>query len=125
MDQVWMNLLSNAIRFTPAGGAIATRVEMAGDAACVSVSDTGIGIAAGDQPRIFERFFKADPARTREAGGSGLGLALVKRIVELHGGRVRVESRLGGGSTFRVTLPVTRSSRAPRSGTDAADQAGP
>jgi signal transduction histidine kinase len=82
------------------------RLDHGEGGARVAVTDTGVGVAPEDQPRIFERFFKADPARNREAGGSGLGPALVKKIVELHGGTVGVQSALGRGSTFVVTLPA-------------------
>ena len=106
LDQTWMNLVCNAIKFTPAGGCIGVRLDHGEGGARVAVTDTGVGVAPEDQPRIFERFFKADPARNREAGGSGLGPALVKKIVELHGGTVGVQSALGRGSTFVVTLPA-------------------
>jgi signal transduction histidine kinase len=105
LDQVWVNLLHNAVKFTPAGGTIAVRLHREGANAIVSVTDSGIGISAEDRERVFERFFKADRARNREAGGSGLGLALVKKIVSLHGGSVTVASTPGQGTTFTVSLP--------------------
>jgi signal transduction histidine kinase len=77
----------------------------------VSVSDTGPGIAADDQQRIFEEFQQVDSSSTREKGGTGLGLSISKKIIELHGGRIWIESELGRGSTFRFTLPVRSGSR--------------
>jgi len=106
LDQVWSNLLHNAIKFTPAGGAIAVRARRAGERVTVSVEDTGIGIASEDQERVFERFFKGDRSRNRDLGGSGLGLALVRRIVDLHGGRLWLESAPGEGTRVSVALPL-------------------
>jgi signal transduction histidine kinase len=100
------NLIGNAIKFTPAGGAISVRLDHAEGGVRLEVSDTGIGIAAADQERIFERFYQVDGSTRRVHGGCGLGLALVKEIVERHGGRVAVDSRLSQGSTFTVTLPA-------------------
>jgi signal transduction histidine kinase len=104
--QVLVNLLSNAVKFTPEGGRVAVRAVPADACVEISVADTGIGIAAEDQEAIFEEFRQvgADYARKRE--GTGLGLALARRFVELHGGRIRVQSRPGEGSTFTLTLPV-------------------
>src|SRR6185369_13542491 len=103
--QVALNLLSNAIKFTPAGGAIDVRAERRDGEVRVSVTDTGPGIAAGDQTRIFEEFQQA-AAGKEQRDGTGLGLALSKRLVELHGGRIWVDSELGKGSTFVFTLPA-------------------
>jgi two-component system, OmpR family, phosphate regulon sensor histidine kinase PhoR len=111
LQQVWINLLSNAIKYTPEAGSVRVRVELVGDACRVEVADTGIGIAAGDLPRVFERFFRADKARSGE--GNGLGLSLVKRVVELHGGSVTATSRPESGSTFSVSLRWIEG-RAPR-----------
>jgi signal transduction histidine kinase len=105
LTQVLLNLVGNAIKFTEAGE---VRVEVAAQDAAfrVSVSDTGPGIAPADQERIFEEFQQADSSSTRKKGGTGLGLSIAKRIVELHGGRIGVESRPGQGSTFWFTLPM-------------------
>jgi two-component system phosphate regulon sensor histidine kinase PhoR len=109
MQQVMMNLLHNAIKFTPPRGkvVVGARVrqdDAGGDQVVVSVSDTGVGIAAADLPRIFERFYKAD--RSRSGGGTGLGLAIAKHTVQAHGGQVWAESIEGAGSTFYFSLPA-------------------
>ncbi|MGB9594601.1 MAG: sensor histidine kinase, partial [Anaerolineae bacterium] len=102
LHQVLTNLLHNAIKFTPPGGKITVAVQPTESEVVVSVSDTGVGIAAEDLPRIFERFYKAD--RARSGGGTGLGLAIAKHIVQAHGGRIWAESEEGKGSTFYFTL---------------------
>jgi signal transduction histidine kinase len=104
--QVWNNLLHNAIKFTPEGGLIAITQICEDSEAVVTIRDTGVGIAAADQMHVFERFFKADKARDRSLGGNGLGLSIVKRIVDLHGGQVTVTSELGEGTAFTVILPM-------------------
>lgn len=105
--QALQNLLWNAMRHTPAGGAIRVTVTAREAEAAVAVSDNGEGIAPEHLPQVFDRFFRADPARDREEGGAGLGLAIVKAIVESHGGTVRAESPgVGLGSTFTMTLPT-------------------
>lgn len=106
LDQVWTNLIGNAIKFSPDGGQIAIRVETDGSVVTVRVADQGIGIAPEDRERVFERFFKADRARSRKYEGSGLGLAIVKQIVTLQGGEIAVESELGQGTAFVVSLPL-------------------
>jgi GAF domain-containing protein/anti-sigma regulatory factor (Ser/Thr protein kinase) len=103
--QVLLNLVGNAIKFTEAGS-VEIRAAAVGEAFEVAVSDTGPGIAAADQDRIFEEFQQVDSTATRRKGGTGLGLAISRRIVEMHGGRIQVESEPGEGSTFRFTLPV-------------------
>jgi len=105
--QVLHNLIDNALRYTRAGGAIKIGANLKTPGlVTVSVSDSGSGIAAEDLPHVFDHFYKADRSRRRGHGGAGIGLAMVKRLVELHGGTVWVESRKGKGSTFFFTLPV-------------------
>lgn len=106
LKQVWINLLVNAIKFTPKNGEINVGLKMDGKNAVCMISDNGIGIAPSDQMHIFERFYKADKSRDRTLGGNGLGLALVKKIVNIHEGNVTVESALGKGTSFKVTLPI-------------------
>lgn len=108
LRQVLDNLLDNALHATPAGGRIAVRTARESDRAIVEVRDTGVGIALQDQGRIFDRFVRADPSRSRQTGGVGLGLSIVRAVVERHGGSVRVASQPGAGSTFRVELPTSR-----------------
>ena len=105
LTQVLLNLVGNAIKFTDSGR-VTVAVALAGDAFKVSVSDTGAGIAAENQQKIFEEFKQVDDSSTRKAGGTGLGLAIARRIVEMHEGRMWVESTLGEGSTFHFTVPV-------------------
>jgi|GEM_PF-5718779 len=107
LQQVVWNLLANAIKFTPDGGGITVTVEQAGSLARLSVSDNGIGIAPEFVPRLFERFTQAESSSTRRFAGLGLGLAIVRDLIRLHGGRIEVESAgLGAGATFRVVLPI-------------------
>jgi signal transduction histidine kinase len=106
LSQIWINLLHNAIKFTPEGGRINISLDASEKEAIVTISDTGVGIASEDQMHIFERFYKADKARDRSLGGNGLGLALCKRIAELHGGNITAKSQLGKGSAFSVRLPL-------------------
>jgi two-component system phosphate regulon sensor histidine kinase PhoR len=106
IKQVVVNLLDNAIKYTPPGGHIDVHVSSRDSRAILSVSDNGLGIPAEAMPRIFERFFRVDKARSRELGGAGLGLSIVKSICSAHNGRVEVESREGLGSCFTVDLPL-------------------
>jgi two-component system sensor histidine kinase SenX3 len=106
------NLLDNAVAYSPAATKVAVGVHDRDDAVEIAVKDEGIGIAAAEQDRIFERFYRVDPARSRETGGTGLGLAIVKHIVSNHGGVVTVWSEPGAGSTFTIRLPVGRSHHA-------------
>ncbi len=106
IEQVIHNLLENAVKYTEAGGRIALRARLAGDLMEVRVEDTGRGIPPADVPHIFERFYRADKARTREQGGTGLGLSIVKHIVQLHGGTAAAESRYGEGTTILLRLPL-------------------
>lgn len=106
LQQCLLNLLSNAIKFTPRGGRITLATQISDDAARISVRDTGQGIQPDALPHIFERFAQADPSSTRVHGGLGLGLAIVRHLVELHGGSIRAESEgRDRGSTFTITLP--------------------
>ena len=104
VQQVVVNLLHNAIKFTSSGGQVAVRAEQKDRAIRFMVADTGIGIAAEDLPRIFERFYKVD--RSRATSGTGLGLAIARHLVEAHGGRIWVESEVGKGSSFQFTIPI-------------------
>lgn len=110
LHQIMSNLLDNAIKYTPQGGVItagARPVEQRGESRLeIFVRDTGAGIPAEDLPRLFERFYRVDKARSRELGGTGLGLAIVKHLALAHGSEVRVDSRVGEGSTFYFTLPL-------------------
>jgi two-component system, OmpR family, phosphate regulon sensor histidine kinase PhoR len=100
------NLLDNALRHTPAKGTVHLRLDAVEGRAVLQVADTGEGIPAGELSRVFERFYRVDKARARQTGGTGLGLAIVRHVAEAHGGAVRVDSELGRGSTFTVSLPV-------------------
>jgi signal transduction histidine kinase/CheY-like chemotaxis protein len=115
LQQVVWNLLSNAIKFTPPGGSIFVRLERAGAEALIRVRDTGEGIPQEFLPYLFDRFRQADGTSTRQHGGLGLGLAIVRQLVELHGGTVQAESAgEGSGATFTVKLPLAASDRAPQ-----------
>ena len=106
LRRVLDNLLNNAVKFTPEGGTITVRIRQAGEEVMLEVRDTGIGIPADQLARIFDRFYQVDGSIRRRYGGVGLGLALVKELVDLHNGRVMVESQLDVGSVFTVILPV-------------------
>lgn len=111
LHQVVSNLLTNAVKFTPAGGWVEVRLERAGERACISVQDNGVGISAEFLPHVFERFRQADGSTTRSHGGLGLGLAIVRHLVDLHGGSVHASSAgVGLGSTFTVEIPLIQSS---------------
>ncbi|MCX7747067.1 MAG: HAMP domain-containing histidine kinase [Clostridia bacterium] len=105
MSQVWTNLIHNSIKFTPEGGSISVDLHRQGNKIQFKISDTGIGIAEEDQSHVFERFFKADKSRKPSIKGSGLGLSIVKKIVDMHHGTIEVQSELGRGTTFTVSLP--------------------
>jgi two-component system phosphate regulon sensor histidine kinase PhoR len=105
LDQLLMNLLHNAVKFSPDGGAVTVTSDEQPDGVVISVSDHGIGIPTKDQDRVFERFYKVDRARQRGLGGTGLGLAIAKHIVEAHGGRIWLRSVEGQGSTFSFAVP--------------------
>jgi two-component system phosphate regulon sensor histidine kinase PhoR len=103
---ILFNLVDNALKYTPAGGRVTVRCQARNETVVLEVQDTGIGIAAKDQARVFERFFRADKARSRELGGTGLGLSIVKHLAHAFGGSVAVSSQPGHGSTFHVVLPI-------------------
>ncbi len=105
LRQLLTNLLDNAIKYTPKGGRIHLKVEPVHESIQFEVADTGIGIPQEHIPRIFERFYRVDPARSREMGGTGLGLSIVKHIVNLHHGVIKVESTVGAGSKFIIKIP--------------------
>ncbi|MFK7896633.1 MAG: ATP-binding protein [Myxococcota bacterium] len=113
LEQILVNLLENAIKYTEAGGRIQLRVQGQADRVRIAVSDTGIGIPEEDVARIFERFYRVDRARSRSAGGTGLGLSIVRHMVQRSGGEISVESELGVGSTFAFGLPKHAPPREP------------
>jgi signal transduction histidine kinase len=104
IERVLSNLIENALRFTPSGGSVRAILQAAPEAVRVTVSDTGAGIASEDLPHIFERFYRADKSRDRTTGGAGLGLAIARQIVELHGSSLKVDSRPGEGARFSFML---------------------
>jgi signal transduction histidine kinase len=106
LERIVLNLVDNAIKFTPSGGHVNVRVSGNGSGRTLEVSDDGMGIPPDSVPHIFERFYRADPSRANRADGVGLGLSLVKWAVDQHHGAIDVESRPGKGSTFRVSFPV-------------------
>jgi two-component system phosphate regulon sensor histidine kinase PhoR len=106
LQEIIYNLLDNAVKYSQANGVITLRAAVEGDRMRISVSDEGIGIRESDLPRIFERFYRADKARSRELGGTGLGLSIVKHIAQLHGGTVQAQSETGKGTTISVVLPL-------------------
>jgi anti-sigma regulatory factor (Ser/Thr protein kinase) len=111
LKQVVVNLLDNAIKYTPEGGKVSISVTRRDHRAILEVADTGLGISANDLPHIFDRFYRADKARSRQTGGTGLGLSIVRSICQAHGGQVTVNSAEGRGSRFRVELPLSTSIR--------------
>ena len=108
LRELFLNLLDNAIRYSPDGGTISLTLGKLEERAVIAIADTGIGIPDEDIPRIFERFYRVDRARSRAEGGAGLGLSICKYIAEAHGGRIEVESQVGRGSTFSVWLPIIK-----------------
>jgi signal transduction histidine kinase len=107
--EVMLVLLDNAVKYTPAGGSIALRSRVEQGDAVISVSDTGIGIVAGDIPRVFDRFYRVDKARSRAMGGAGLGLSIAREIMDAHGGTLTIESEPGRGTTATMRLPLAKS----------------
>jgi signal transduction histidine kinase len=116
--QLLDNLVGNAVKFTPAGGLVEVSAELAGEFVALEVRDTGIGLAPGDERRLFERFFRTERAATLQIPGTGLGLFIAQAITEAHGGRISADRREGGGTIFRVELPVEAR---PPQGTDTAE----
>ena len=112
LREIFDNLLDNAVKYSLENGRITLGARRRAGEITLSVSDNGVGIGAEDLPRIFERFYRADKARSRELGGTGLGLSIVKHIAQLHGGHVDADSQLGRGTTIRVILPEAISARA-------------
>src|SRR5437870_7087259 len=110
LREVFDNLLDNAVKYSSKKGEVRLQAARRGDETVLSVSDYGVGIGQEDLPRIFERFYRADKARSRELGGTGLGLSIVKHIAQLHGGRVEAESEVGRGTTIRIVLPLKMTS---------------
>lgn len=106
LEQVLTNLVDNALRYSPAGGQIVIKTETTGEGLLVSVADQGPGIPEDELPYIWERFYKVDKARSRKGAGTGLGLAIARNIIESHGGRIWVESKVGEGTTFKFTIPI-------------------
>ena len=106
LSQVFVNLIDNALRFTPEGGSVSVTLDVHDGYALICVADTGMGIPYKDLPYVFERFYVADRSRTRGVSGAGLGLSIVKQIVEAHHGTVQVESTLGIGTKFTVSIPM-------------------
>jgi signal transduction histidine kinase len=113
LAQVLINLLSNACKYTPQGGDIRVRAWQKDDRVHCAVSDTGVGISPEDQACLFTKFFRSDDPAVRAKPGTGLGLCIVKSLVELQGGEVQVESQLGKGTTFTFTMPVAAPALAP------------
>jgi PAS domain S-box-containing protein len=111
--QILYNLTSNAIKFTPEKGNVTIEAQLFGDFVQISVKDTGIGISKSDMDKLFQPFKQLNPYLTREHEGTGLGLALVKKFIEMHGGRIRVESKIGDGSVFRFVIPFDQKDRIP------------
>lgn len=106
LEQVITNIISNAVKYTPDGGEVTVDCEFKYTHAVLTVRDTGIGIPKEDLPRIFERFYRVDKARSRKQGGTGLGLAIAKEIIEAHGGEIKIESQQRRGTVVTITLPV-------------------
>jgi histidine kinase len=106
LHQVLFNILDNAFRFAPEGGAVRIRAVREDGSCEVSVEDTGPGIPKEHLPLVFERFYRVDQSRSRDDGGTGIGLAIARSVVEAHGGRIWAESEAAGGATFRFVLPV-------------------
>jgi signal transduction histidine kinase len=108
LHQIFSNLIGNAVKYTPPEGKVRIRADVREGGLVVAIEDTGIGIAPEDQAKIFDRFYRVRRIETETIEGTGLGLAIVKKLVDLHQGNIGLESRLGEGTTFYVTLPITQ-----------------
>jgi len=106
-NQILLNLLTNGIKYTHDNGSVSVEARITGDMVEIWVNDTGIGMAKEDQNKVFQRFTQIDSSATRTQGGTGLGLTIVKELVELHGGTIRLQSKLGKGSSFIFTMPIS------------------
>jgi signal transduction histidine kinase len=113
LRQLFLNILDNALRYTPAGGTISGSVDRRDDQAVVSIGDTGIGIPQEHLPFVFDRFYRVDRVRTGGEGGTGLGLSIATSIAKMHGGTIEVDSQVGAGTTFRILLPLAGPPTAP------------
>jgi two-component system sensor histidine kinase VicK len=111
IDQLLINIIGNAIKYTPEKGNIQVLVYSEKDKVIINVEDNGIGIPATDLDRIFERFYRVDKARSRQMGGTGLGLAIAKEIAVMHGGDITVKSKLGKGTSVFIELPVYKAQK--------------
>jgi len=110
LHELFANLLDNAVKYTPAGGRVGVSCQLDPEEVHVAIADTGVGIPEAEQEKIFDRFYRVDHSRSRETGGSGLGLSIARWIAAAHGGRIEVHSAPGAGSTFTVTLPLPAAS---------------
>jgi len=106
IEQVLMNIITNALKYTPDGGNIDIYGGRSGNDVCIKISDTGIGIPQDELARVFDRFYRVDKARSRESGGTGLGLPIAREIVTKHGGSIKIDSATDIGTTVTVTLPI-------------------
>jgi signal transduction histidine kinase len=106
LKQLFLNVLDNAIRYTPSGGSITASLARRDSSAVAAIADTGIGIAAEHMPFIFDRFYRVDKARTASDGGTGLGLAIALSVAKMHGGAIEADSEPDQGTTFRIVLPL-------------------
>ncbi len=113
IEQAVENVLTNAVKFTPRGGSVTVRVAGDGGRAVISISDTGVGMSAEDKQRVFDRFYRASTARENAVQGIGVGLSIVKSIVDAHGGEITIESEQGRGTTIGLSLPRTRETTPP------------